>query len=185
MKILNKPVKLAPTQAEALPHQPSWRHVLLCFDLAEVERAGEHQDVHHGHETRQEGDRRLWRHALRRLNVLQLRLRERGGEIHTHAHKLYDEMLAHEHNEVDAVSLVFRKVVKHCSALFFETIEVTFRKCMQLGLTPTVTADCANKQEKQPLSIMLVEWNTYLYDEIWQHEVFYTTQRKYSLMTHR
>lgn len=56
---------------------------------------------------------------------------------------------------------------------------------MQLGLTPTVTADCANKQEKQPLSIMLVGWNTYLYDEIWQHEVFYTTQRKYSLMTHR
>lgn len=68
------------TESEALAHQAAGGHVLLGLDLSEVEGAGEHQHVDHDHEAGQESDGHLRGHALRRLNVVQLRLCERQSK---------------------------------------------------------------------------------------------------------
>lgn len=67
------------TQAKALSEDTPRGHVLLSLDLGEVEGGGEDQNIHQVDEALQEGDRRLHRQTLGRLNVLQIMLRRRRG----------------------------------------------------------------------------------------------------------
>lgn len=64
------------TKSETLTHQTPRGHVLFGLNLTKVEGTWEHQHVYHNHETGQESNSRLWRHALCCLDVFHLRLAE-------------------------------------------------------------------------------------------------------------
>lgn len=133
-------VKAAHTETKALSHQPSRRHVLFRFDLTEVEGAGEHQNIYHGHETGQESDCCLWRHALRRLNVLQLRLgRQKQG---TRPPDSYCVTQWHKHGEMDALCVGSGETMKQSALTSFHL------KTFLFGKSPAPFR--TNKQEEQP-----------------------------------
>lgn len=67
------------TEAEALAQDSPRRHVLLRFDLGEVQRTGEDENVRQVDEALEEGDGGLHRQTLGRLDVLQLMLVGHGG----------------------------------------------------------------------------------------------------------
>lgn len=61
-------------QSQALSQYSPTGHVLLGFQLAKIQGTGEYEHVGHVHEPLQEGDCNLDRHALSRLDHIQLTL---------------------------------------------------------------------------------------------------------------
>ena len=59
-------------EPQALPEYAARGHVLLGLEVGKVEAGGEYEDVGHHDEALQERHRNLDRHALRRLQHVQL-----------------------------------------------------------------------------------------------------------------